>query len=105
MIHDLLVSRLRSETAQKRGGAKADLPLLEKWNLASLGPDTVLRSRQLWDAIGSLTPRQREALVAHRLMGLTIAETAKDLGVSEATVKKDLHRAFVRLRQDRRFLA
>jgi RNA polymerase sigma-70 factor, ECF subfamily len=44
-------------------------------------------------AIGGLAWRQREAVVLHYWLEMTVAEIAAALGVSEGTVKSALHRA------------
>jgi RNA polymerase sigma-70 factor (ECF subfamily) len=49
-------------------------------------------------AIASLSPGQRAVLVLRDLYGWTGAETARELGITETTVKVRLHRARLRLR-------
>lgn len=57
------------------------------------GPDPGLAA-----AIRALPPRQRMALVLHHLDGLSVREVARAMGVSEGTVKSQLHDARANLR-------
>ena len=50
-------------------------------------------------ALGSLPRRMRAAVVLHHLAGLSVAETATALGVSENTVKSQLKTGLARLRE------
>ncbi len=52
----------------------------------------------LRDALGQLTPKQRAVVVLRHLLDLSVAETARTLGVSEGTVKKQNSVALDRLR-------
>ncbi len=47
----------------------------------------------LAEAIASLTPRQRAAVVLHYYEDLSVLDVARVLDVSESTVKQHLHRA------------
>jgi len=49
-------------------------------------------------ALGTLTPSQRAVVVLRFWEGLSVAETATALGVSEGTVKSQLHRAVTAMR-------
>ncbi|SCC94144.1 RNA polymerase, sigma-24 subunit, ECF subfamily [Thiomonas sp. X19] len=66
------------------------------------GPDHQLGNLQLAgriaDAIGKLSARQREAFMLREMEGLSIADTAKAMHVSEGSVKTHHLRALTRLR-------
>jgi RNA polymerase sigma-70 factor (family 1) len=66
-------------------------------------PDQLLDSReasaQLQLAIGTLPPRQREALILSRFNGLSHAEVARVMGCTARTVNNQLVRALDRLRK------
>jgi RNA polymerase sigma-70 factor (ECF subfamily) len=47
----------------------------------------------LMNALATLPPRQRQAVVLHYLADTSVAETAAIIGTSEGTVKSWLHRA------------
>ena len=50
-------------------------------------------------ALGALPRRMRAAVVLHHMAGLSVAETATALGVSENTVKSQLKTGLARLRE------
>ena len=52
--------------------------------------DEPLRSAQLAGAIEALPPLMRRAVQLHKLDGLTLAETAQAMGISESDVEKHL---------------
>lgn len=56
------------------------------------------RARQLWDAMNTLKPLDREALVAFYIRGQSLIEIAEELGVPIGTVKRRLHTARKRLK-------
>lgn len=49
--------------------------------------------------LDSLSPQQREALTLTKINGLTIAEAATQLSISESALKVRVHRAIARLRR------
>ncbi len=51
------------------------------------------------DALRTLSPRVRAAIVLHHMAGLPVAEVAMALGVSQNTVKTQLRTGLARLRQ------
>jgi RNA polymerase sigma-70 factor (ECF subfamily) len=55
--------------------------------------DELERSMDLAAALSSLTRRQREAVALHYRLGLSVAETARAMKVSDGTVKTLLSRA------------
>jgi RNA polymerase sigma-70 factor (ECF subfamily) len=66
-------------------------------------PDTVLKSREalteLDNAVATLSPTLRSVFVLRDVEGLTTAETAAALAITEAAVKVRLHRARLMLRE------
>jgi RNA polymerase sigma factor (sigma-70 family) len=60
-------------------------------------PDPGLE-RAVHRALAELPVAQRQAIVLHRFEGLSFAEIAASLGLSESAVKVRAHRGYVRLR-------
>ena len=69
----------------------------------ALGPEQEVANAQLAgriaDAISSLSPRQREAFLLREMEGLSIADTALAMKVSEGSVKTHHLRALTHLRE------
>jgi RNA polymerase sigma factor (sigma-70 family) len=57
-------------------------------------------SLEVRDALRRLPPRIRAAVVLHHMAGLSVADCADALGVSENTVKTQLKRGLALLRED-----
>jgi RNA polymerase sigma-70 factor (sigma-E family) len=76
----------------RRERSTADLPERP----APTGTTTEDRSALL-DALRALPPMQRRTVVLRHWLGLSVAETAADLGISEGTVKSHTSRALTAL--------
>lgn len=93
MMRQLLIDHARARLAAKRGGGRCVVELDEA--LWIQDADTAALS-ELDDALARLAAldrRQSEILEQHYFGGLTIEETAVALGVSPATVKRELRSA------------
>jgi RNA polymerase sigma factor (sigma-70 family) len=64
----------------------------------SESPDSAMQSR-VRSALEQLPQAQREAIVLHRFEGLSFAEVAEAMGVSESAAKVRAHRGYERLRE------
>jgi len=63
-------------------------------------PPTTFEDRSaLVDALQDLPPQQRAAVVLRHWLGLSVAETAKEMGVGEGTVKSHTSRGLTALRE------
>ena len=84
---NLVRSRLRRDDAERRANAR--------WLAASVvaGPGPSLEHEEVRAALALLSRRQREVVVLHYFIDLSVAEIARALGVGEGTVKTCLHRA------------
>jgi RNA polymerase sigma-70 factor (ECF subfamily) len=60
---------------------------------SSTRPELALQTRELFAAIATLPPAQRDVLVAVDVAGLAYREAARALRIKEATVTTRLHRA------------
>lgn len=67
--------------------------------IATQGPDLAQRA-DVRRALSNLPRRTRAAIALHHLAGLTVAETARALGVSENTIKSQLRTGSIRLREE-----
>lgn len=56
-------------------------------------------SDALWTALRDLAPRQRQVVVLRHYWGLSVEETAADLGIATGTVKSQTAAALARLRE------
>lgn len=52
---------------------------------------------EVWDALRTLSDREREAMVLRHLVDLPVADVARAMGIAEGTVGAHLHRARARL--------
>ena len=67
------------------------------------GPTSDLAQRaDVRAGLAKLPPRIRAAIALHHLAGLSVAETARSMGVSENTVRSQLKTGLARLREDLR---
>lgn len=81
----------------KRGQRNRERPVAEVPDRATA--DTGADDRlAVGNALSSLTPSQRAVVVLRFWEGLSVAETSAALGVSEGTVKSQLHRAVTAMR-------
>jgi len=60
--------------------------------------DAAIADARLARALGTLSDAQREAVALHYLLDMSVADVARQLGVTEGTVKTHLHRARATLR-------
>lgn len=89
-MRQVLVDRARSRGAEKRGGAWARTTLTDP-----AGPITLddLGLLALNDAIDRLDPRQRHIVECRFFGGMSEAEIAAALGITERTVQRDWAKA------------
>jgi RNA polymerase sigma factor (sigma-70 family) len=69
--------------------------------IGTSGPDLAQRA-DVGRALAALPRRTRAAIALHHLAGLTVAETARALGVSDNTIKSQLRVGLARLREELR---
>ena len=89
-MRQVLVEAARRRNAQKRGGgAQVNLAFEESLAIAgSLGDDLLVLDAAL-DELARLEPRQAVMVESRFFGGLSVAETAELLEVSEATILRD----------------
>jgi RNA polymerase sigma factor (TIGR02999 family) len=96
----ILVDHARRNQAEKRIGAHRKVPLEWAPNVATRPDATVLEVDQALSRLGELDKRQAKVVELRYFGGLTVAETAEVLGVSDATVAREWRAARVWLRQE-----
>lgn len=87
----------RSEAGQDQGSA-FDPPAAESAQPEAVVARTAL-GRRMNEALASLPTRQRQVFLLREWQGLSVADTALALGVSEGSIKTHLSRANARLRE------
>jgi RNA polymerase sigma factor (TIGR02999 family) len=98
VMRRVLIEHARARKSEKRGGDQLRVTLTEE-SAGSGGSDWDMLA--LDQALGQLErndPRQGRAVELHYFAGLSYAEIAKELEVSEATVDRDLRHARAWLR-------
>jgi len=73
---------------------------LERTRRPAPGPDASLGADELWDALATLSDRQRTAIVARYYLDLPDADIADLLGCRPATVRTAIHRGLAALRKE-----
>ena len=83
----------RQQAKRRQGSIRPDL--------ANVSSDSRLddAAREVFAAIDSLPPRQRQAILHRYCDGLSVQETARAMGIVVGTATKCLSRAYARLRQ------
>lgn len=102
LMRDILVDQLRRRRALKRGGSQIALPLSDSG--ASEQPrclDFLILDEALTH-LADIKPRYTQIIELRHLAGLTIAETAKVLNISHATVEREWNFARLWLRRELR---
>lgn len=93
IMRNLLVDRVRARTADKRGGGKTPLELDEALWVSDEHLDSFTELDEALTRLEALSARQSELLQHHYFGGLSLEESATALGVSLATVKRELRSA------------
>ena len=85
----ILVDYARERRAQKRGGDRQRVPPDEAFTFAEERSEDLLALDGALEKLAGLDPRQSRIVELRFFGGLTEAEIAEVLGVSEKTVKRD----------------
>lgn len=88
----ILTDHARARNAHKRGGGVAAVTLHED-RVAARGDDRLIELDDALTELAKIDERKSEVLVLHFFGGMTYDETAEALGVSAATVDRDLRLA------------
>lgn len=92
-MRQVLVDHARHRSRKKRGGGVAPVTFDEAFVPTADNADTLLALDEAMDRLAERDARKAEVIELHIFGGLTYAETAEALGISEATVDRDLRMA------------
>jgi RNA polymerase sigma factor (TIGR02999 family) len=93
VMRNLLVDHARARTAAKRGGGQTPVPLEESLVMSDGQLELISDLDVALERLERLNPRQSALLEQRYFGGLSMEEAAQALGVSVATVKRDLRSA------------
>jgi len=100
VMRHILVDHARAHRADKRGGGAVQVTLDENFQGKGRSEADVLAVDEALKRLREFDPRQEKILEMHFFGGLTFEEIARELGVSERTVKRDWTMARSWLRQE-----
>jgi RNA polymerase sigma factor (TIGR02999 family) len=93
VMRNLLVDRARARTAAKRGGGKVQVELDEALWVSDENLDSIAELDEALTRLEALSPRQGQLLQHRYFGGLSLEESAAAIGISLATVKRELRAA------------
>ena len=93
LMRRILVDYWRKKSAYKRGGGHQQVELDEALLMPEARPETVLDLDDALARLEQLNKRQSEIIEYRYFGGMTSEETAEVLGISRATVERDLRAA------------
>lgn len=101
-LRQVLTDAIRRDRAEKRGGGALTVSLSAAEHLAVVGPDTWLGIEAALAELEQLDARKCRIVEMSLLLGMEQREVADALGISIATVERDLRfaRAWLRQRLD-----
>jgi RNA polymerase sigma-70 factor, ECF subfamily len=100
------IARRVAANAQRRSGRRRTDPMAEPPGDEVAGPETTVPGSELVrDLLDVLTPRERDVVACVDVVGLSIPDAARALGMTAVAVRVARHRALRRLRTDARLAA
>jgi RNA polymerase sigma factor (TIGR02999 family) len=99
VMRRILIERARHKNARKRGGEDLRVTLSDPIAAPETSPINVLALDQAIEQLARVDARQAEAVELCYFGGMTHAEIGEVLGVSDATVDRDLRHARAWLRR------
>jgi RNA polymerase sigma-70 factor, ECF subfamily len=90
VMRRLLVDHARARRAAKRGGAAQPIELDEALVMSDRDADELAALDQALQKLEAIDPRQGQILEQRYFGGLSLEETAEAIGISLATVKREL---------------
>ena len=100
------IARRVAANVQRRSGRRRTDPVAEAPAGPIDGPEaTVPSSAWVRELLSGLTPRERDVVACVDVVGLSVADSARALGITPVAVRVTRHRALRRLRRDARLAA
>jgi RNA polymerase sigma factor (TIGR02999 family) len=93
VMRHLLVDHARTRKADKRGGKATPIELDESMWVADRDPEAVTQLNEALERLETIDERRCRILEQRYFGGLSLEETASALGISLATVKRELRSA------------
>ena len=90
LMRNILIDHARARSAQRRGGNDCDLPITVDLPWLNSDPESTLDLMRALDRLEQVDPRKVRILELRILLSFTIDETAELLGISHASVERDL---------------
>jgi RNA polymerase sigma-70 factor (ECF subfamily) len=97
------IARRVAANSRRRSGRRRTDPVAEAPGSGVEGPDATIPD-QVWvrDLLAGLSPRERDVVACVDVVGLSTADTARALGMTQVAVRVARHRALRRLRAEAR---
>jgi RNA polymerase sigma-70 factor (ECF subfamily) len=97
------IARRVAANSRRRSGRRRTEPVADTPTTQVQGPDATI-PEQAWvrDVLAGLSPRERDVVACIDVVGLSAADTARALGMSQVAVRVARHRALRRLRAEAR---
>lgn len=89
MMRRILIDHARAHLRDKRGAGEKPVPLDEALVFAPAQSSELLKLDQSLERLAKFDPRQAKIVELRFFAGLSVHETAKALGISPITVKRD----------------
>jgi RNA polymerase sigma-70 factor (ECF subfamily) len=100
------IARRVAANVQRRSGRRRTDPVADAPVVPIDGPEaTVAGGVWVRDLLAGLTPRERDVVACVDVVGLSVADAARALGITPVAVRVARHRALRRLRRDARLAA
>jgi RNA polymerase sigma factor (TIGR02999 family) len=99
-MRHVLVNHARERMARKRGGGQANVPLEDAPEMGSESDEVVLRINEALQELAQLSSRLAQVVECRFFAGYDDAETARALGLTDRTVRRDWVKARAWLRRE-----
>ena len=99
VMRSVIVDFIRRQQADRRGGAVPHLTLTTEIDGLPSGENEILRVHEALDEMAALEPRLAQVVEMRYFAGMTEAEIAEALGVTDRTVRRDWEKARLLLRE------